>query len=45
MNVCDVNAALLFSIIAIQQYKLILKLHVNGLESMQSDIISVSSGT
>ena len=42
-KVCNVNAVFFISIIQIQQYIFIIKLHVNGLEAMHIDINSVTT--
>ena len=41
--ICKVNASFIVITVPIQQCKLIKKLHVNGLEAMQSDIDSVTT--
>ena len=44
VNVCNVNATIFIGVVPIYQYKISLKLHVNGFEVMQSDIDSVTTG-
>ena len=44
ISVCYVNAAICICVVPILQYKIIIKLHVNDLEVIHSDIDSLTTG-
>ena len=44
IKVCNVNDAIFIGVVLIRQYKIIIKLHVNGLEVIHSEFDSVTTG-